>query len=680
MFTDLVGYTALTEREGPLALELVKKNRNLHKITIEKYNGKLVKELGDGYLAIFEDVVKAVNCAIEIQEKARENKLGLPIRIGIHFGEVTIENGDIFGHGVNMASRIQSIADPGGIYLSKSLQTVIDNQTDFQMQHMGAVPLKNIKDPIQIFALKVEGLTTPNKKRINSIIKRRIYLKYYKNAALISLLVLIAISFWITKTFEISRNTVKKSIAVLTLENFTDDSEKDYLGVSMTEELIRELSRINNLTVISQRSTLQYAGLGKTISDISRELNNVNFVVDGNLMLKDGLMHVTVNLNDALKEKVVWSKEYKRPFSKSRQIWSEVSKDIRTAIGITMPEDNSVLNNRAKSVDPLTYELYLKGMHALNKNKINPKLALSYFNDAIERNPTDPYAWSGVATAHIFMGHGTHPSGENRQKARAAAIRALQLDSTLAEAWSSLGMIKSYYDWEWNEAEYAYRKANELNPNLPWNHYHYSWYLVLFGRMDEAIKEHKKAKELDPFSPVHTAWLGYIYMMLGEYDKAIREAEQAAKMKNNKLGRLILAEIYHSMGKIEEAMKIFDELIKEFPERPKHFFLFIGKQYMLSDRVEEGLKILDEMDTKYDVNHSAWGALQRAEMYTALGDFDNAFKWYQFDPHHHWVPWVRVRWDIPSATDISFADDPRFAELMRKFNLPDPAPFQYNPD
>jgi len=347
-------------------------------------------------------------------------------------------------------------------------------------------------------------------------------------------------------------------------------------------------------------------------------------------------------------------------------------------MGVFVPEENSALWSGIKSVDPVTYELYLKGMHAISIDTIDLEVALAYFNEAIEKSPTDAYAWAGVATAHIFMGHGTHPTKEDRQKARAAALRAIQLDSTLAEAWSSLGMVKAYYDWDWDEAEYAYRKANELNPSLPWNHYHYSWYLVLFGRMDEAIREHKKAKELDPFTPAHTAWLGYIYMMLGEYDKAIKEAELAIKMKRKNLGKLILAQIYCSMGRTTEGIEIFEEVMSSRPDIPQYFFLFIGKTYLLTGNIDKGMKILNEMDTKYDTIPSAWGAFQRAGMYTALGNYDSAFKWYQFEPHHHFVTGVRVLWNSPFAKDSSFVKDPRFNELMQRMGLPEPAPFQYN--
>ena len=195
--------------------------------------------------------------------------------------------------------------------------------------------------------------------------------------------------------------------------------------------------------------------------------------------------------------------------------------------------------------------------------------------------------------------------------------------------------------------------------------------------MNEAIREHKRAKELDPFSPGHTAWLGYIYMMLGEYDKAIRECRLAMGMKNKFLGTRFLADTYMAMGRIEESIEIYEQLVKDYSISE---YNFLGWAYIKSGNIEEGKRILNDLETKYDTIPSGWGALKRAQMYGALGDYENAFKWWEFEPHHHFVPWVRAEWNIRYAKDSSFIKDPLFKALMRKMNLPDPAPFQYDPD
>jgi class 3 adenylate cyclase len=270
MFTDLVGYTALMEKNESVALELIKKNRDLHQTAIRNHKGQLIKEMGDGFMATFENILDALSCAREIQNEAKAYEFDIPVRIGIHYGDITIEHGDIFGHGVNMASRIQTIADPGGIYISESIHELIQDREDLETQYMGAVPLKNIKDPVRTYALKGEGLPPPEKKRIEAIIRRGIYLKYYRNAAIAALLILVVAFIWFIRTYDIEKEVITKSLAVLPFENFSDDPEMDYLSSGMTNELIRELSKVSALTVINQRSTRQYAGIAIPFSQISQ--------------------------------------------------------------------------------------------------------------------------------------------------------------------------------------------------------------------------------------------------------------------------------------------------------------------------------------------------------------------------------------------------------------------------
>ena len=676
MFTDLIGYTSLTEKNEPVALELVKKNRDLHQLTIQKYNGQLVKELGDGFMATFDNILEAISCAREIQIESKAREFDIPIRIGIHYGDITIENGDIFGHGVNMASRIQAIADPGGVYISESIHEHVIDQKDIETQFMGAVPLKNIKDPVPVYALKDEELPSPDKRRIDAIIRNHLYQKYYRYAAIGAVLIITIAVVWFIRTYDIERDIISKSVAVLPLENLSEDPEMEYLSTGMTEELIRELSKAEALTIIAQNSTRQYAGIVRSFSEIARELNDVNYIVDGNISLEDEYIRTEIRLIDPVEEKILWNQEYEDEVANSRQLWADVAQDLTQVIGVFVPEENTALWTGIQPVDQENYALYLKGMHAIEKFPPDYDAGISYFNQAIDKNPADAYAWSGLATAYVKYGHSTSPTKDVRQKANAAALRAIQLDSTLAQAWSVLGMVKAYYEWEWEAAEQAFHKANELNPSLPENHFHYSWYLVLFGRMNEAIREHKLAKELDPFNPSNTAWLGYIYMMVGEYEKATRECELAMELPHKFLGSRFMADIIFFMGKEKEAIEMYEQVAEEFSIP---VYNFLARAYARAGRIDEGEKILHDLETKYDITPTAWGALTRARIYTALGDYENAYKWYEFAPHHHHIPWVRVRWFL-DTNDSTFIKNPGFKTLMRKYNLPDPAPFQYNPD
>ena len=432
MFTDLMGYTTLMEKNESVALELVKKNRDLHQQSIQKHKGQLVKELGDGFMATFDNIIEAISCAREIQIDAKAREFDIPIRIGLHYGDINIDNEDIFGHGVNMAARIQTIADPGGVYISESIHELIDGREDIETQFMGAVPLKNIKDLVPVYALKDEELPSPDKKRIDSIIRRQLYLKYYKYAAITTMLIIAVAAIWFLRTYNIERDIINKSVAVLPLENLSEDPELEYLSTGMTEELIRELSKVETLTIIAQSSTRQYAGVGKPFSEIARELNDVNYIVDGNVLLEGENIKTKIQLIDPVEENVLWEQEYQQEVTTSRQLWAQVAEDIVDVIGIFVPEENTALWTGIQSVDQENYALYLKGMHAVEKRPSDIDLAISYFNQAIDKNPADAYAWAGLANAYIAYGHSTTATKDVRQKANAAALRAIQLDSTLA--------------------------------------------------------------------------------------------------------------------------------------------------------------------------------------------------------------------------------------------------------
>jgi tetratricopeptide (TPR) repeat protein len=200
----------------------------------------------------------------------------------------------------------------------------------------------------------------------------------------------------------------------------------------------------------------------------------------------------------------------------------------------------------------------------------------------------------------------------------------------------------------------------ELNPSLPWNHYHYAWYLALFGRIDEAIKEHKLAQELDPLTPIHTGWLGGLYCEAGQYDKAIEEAQKCIKMKNEYgLGWRIIGEGYAGKRMYKEAIEAHQKAAAINPD----WKYVLGQTYVLAGRKDEARKILAELQKEPP---TAFSAHALASLYAALGDRDNAFKWQAYEPSHAWVPWQRN-----NKFFLAWRDDPRFKEFLRKYNLPE---------
>jgi tetratricopeptide (TPR) repeat protein len=235
----------------------------------------------------------------------------------------------------------------------------------------------------------------------------------------------------------------------------------------------------------------------------------------------------------------------------------------------------------------------------------------------------------------------------------------LRLDETLAEGHAALGIINLYHKWDWEGAEQAFQHALELNPSSAMTHYHYAWYLSLFGRVDEAIVEHKRARELDPLNPLHTAWLGSLYLMKGQEEEALEEARKSLELNPDyHIGFLMLGRVYAQKGMYEEAIAAHQELTKIAPR----WRFALGRTYALAGQMDEARKILTELEKE---GVTPFNALGLAKLYTALGEKDEAFRWLAYETPHAHFPWVRVLpWSVP------LRDDPRFDELLRKMNLP----------
>ncbi len=276
----------------------------------------------------------------------------------------------------------------------------------------------------------------------------------------------------------------------------------------------------------------------------------------------------------------------------------------------------------------------------------------------------------GRVWLRVILGHGPMPPPDVFPKAHAAAQRAIELDSTNAAGWAALSEYHTYFGWDWQLAEYAFNRANTLNPNMAWNHYHRAWYLALFGRMNEAIKEHKRAQELDPFTAWHTAWLGSLYHRVGQYEKGIIEADRAIQMQDNyALGKLIKGRILIDQGKHEEGLEILKQAATIMPGWK---YLGYGPALIQTGHIQEGKAIIQELES---MEPTAYGAFCLGFMYSNLGNLDKAIDWFSYKNKLGWYPWIRI-----GVKNKKLLNDPRFLELIREMNLPDPAPLVYDPN
>jgi serine/threonine-protein kinase len=450
-----------------------------------------------------------------------------------------------------------------------------------------------------------------------------------------------------------------RSIAVLPLENLSGDPEQEYFADGMTDSLITGLSKIGALQVVSRTSSMRFKGLDKPLPEIARELN-VDAVVEGSVLREADRVRVTVQLIEGATDRHIWAESYERELTSVLALQGEVARTIAGEIHVELTPQEETRLVGARAVNPETYQAYLKGMYFLRKGTPeDSQRGLAYLQQAVDNDPADPLAYAGLALGYSVAGHGFAPSVENFPRAKAAALKALELDDTLAEAHAAMAEVKLYYDWDWIGAEKAFQRAFELNSSLALAHAHYSWYLFPFGRLEDALAEAKRAQELDPLSAHFTAYLGAAYWWAGQVDRAMDEARKALELNpGHPLGLYLLGAVYAEKGMFEEAIAAHQEARAIRPD----LALVLGHTYALAGRRDEALRVVAESGEDY-LQRNPWGV---AEIYTALGEKDEAFRWLDvgYENRYNMMPWIG---ETPTFEPLR--DDPRFQELLRRMNL-----------
>ncbi len=449
-------------------------------------------------------------------------------------------------------------------------------------------------------------------------------------------------------------------LAVLPPENLT--GEEDYFIAGQHQALIDQLAAIGGLRVISRNSVMQYRDTEKTIPEIADELG-VRGVVASSLTRLGDTVRIQVQLIEAVpQEDLVWTGSYDEVISGLYTMYGEAARSIAAGAEVELSPAEETRLGGTRQIDPATYEAYLKGMHHLNKDTPEDiAQGLAYLHDATDRSPADAMAWAGLALGYSTLGHGPFSSPDAWPRARAAAERAVRLDSTLAEAWSALADVRFYADWDWVGAEEAFRRANEMNPSIAMNHFHYAWLLLVVGRYDEAVVEHELAKELDPFTPFQSALLGWCYLYGGETERAKEEARRTLELNpDGVFGLFVLGSALQLEGRHEEAIATHERMGELYP-----FVRWLtGATYARAGRMEEAHRIAAELEPQQSTSLDAFGL---AVLYSALGETDDAYRWLTYEPRHAWVPAVALDPILRFPQDM--LDDQRFEEFLERLGI-----------
>ncbi|HYB03559.1 MAG TPA: adenylate/guanylate cyclase domain-containing protein [Nitrososphaerales archaeon] len=499
MFTDIVGYTSLTESDEDLALKLLDEHRRIVRPLISSHNGKEVKTMGDAFLVEFGSAVESTRCAFEIQQalhKFNANRKPLErilLRIGIHLGDVIHSGEDVYGDAVNVASRIEGLSEPGGICISRQVYDSVRNKIhDARFESLGLRQLKNVKNEVEVY----KAITPWGKES--------------------------GFSYSVSPDEAQPRNR----IVVLPFVNISQDPSDEFFADGLTEELISRLSQAKDLRVIARTSSMNYKNdRQKKIRDIGRELG-AGIVIEGSVRKAGAKVRVTVQVVDAVNEEHLWASKYDRNLDDIFEIQTDIAERVADSfssnLATLMRKQIRASQEREEAHDVTAYTYFLHGRHLMHgESEASVMQAIEFFNKAIEEDRTFARAYVGRAECYLSLTEFAHlPYLEASRKAEADIKTALELDPNLAEAHATLSRVKYTLD-EIAGAEEEARKAVELNPSLS-DAYHALGHLKwIRGQGVESIKLFETAYKLDPLKEENIIMLSQAYMDQGREKDAL---------------------------------------------------------------------------------------------------------------------------------------------------------------
>jgi adenylate cyclase len=629
MFTDIVGYSSLTQQNEQLALELLEEHRRIVRPIIALHNGREVKTMGDAFLIEFESALEATRCAIDVQKSLHDhNQRSLAerrvhLRIGIHLGDVLQRESDVLGDAVNIASRIEPLAQPDGICISQQVYDQVRNKIHRRTEDLGPRQLKNIELPVNVYRI----------------------LPSWENRIM----------------SQVSLD--RKRIAVLPFLNISPDPKDEYFADGLTEELIARLSTISGLRVIARTSVMRFRGTTKSVGEIGKELNS-GTVLEGSVRKAADRLRVTAQLIDTSSEEHLWVQNYDRQLEDVFAIQTEVAQNVADALKTRLLDEERQQIEKKPTGNVGAYTLYLKGRYYWNeRNKESLENAIKYFEEATKRDPEFALAYSGLADTYIVLvDHGYLAWSEGIAKARNAAMKAVDLDDTLAEAHTSLANILSA-EWNWTQAEEEFAKALRGNPNYATAHHWYSIHLASLGDLEGALREMEIAKELDPLSPMIHAYAALGYLCRRRYDLALEELDKALELDPNFVpAHTNRVDVYLVESMFKEALTELERVLPFFQPLSTAMKAESASVYAIAGRTEEAKRILRECEEANESDEDL-NPQRLALIYWKLGNKNRAFEWLEKAFESHTVTPFLLRLH-PLFDEIT--SDPRFDELQKR--------------
>ncbi len=632
LFADMTGYTALMQENEQLARQKRIRLKEVLESSIQQFNGRILQYYGDGSLSIFNSAIDSIRCSIHIQRLLQQNPK-VELRMGIHTGDVIIDEEAIFGDGVNLASRIESLAVPGGIFISEKVYDEIKNHGDLVTREMGYFELKNVKEPVRIFAIANEGITVPSREEVRGKTKQP-----------------------------------QNRLAVLPFVNMSADPENEYFSDGITEELLNALTKVDGLQVTSRTSAFSFKGRNEDIRNIAIQLN-VDKILEGSVRKAGNRVRITSQLINAADGYHIWSETYDRNLTDIFEVQDEISGIIANKLRenlVPEQQEEKLVKAPVKNVD--AYTCFLKGLHFWNKlTPADGKRCIECCEKAIEMEPDYAQAYALAAEAYTYLGSSGQISPQRAfEIAQQYAEKALDLDPSIAEGHIAKASNYLYFEWNWPEAYKSLQEALRLNPSATDAYELLGIYYIVVGEKEKALQTLQEAERLDPLSTVITQALGSMYVFNEMYDEAIKQADKILYLHPRMRISIELKGWAIGMkGDWESALPLFEE-VHRLTNHPLKGLMGLAFAYGKLGMTDKAMECIQKMEQRQREEPDAVLDADLSAAWFALGDLDKAFYHINVCIDKRMGP-VTYFTEYPVYNGIK--NDPRYKAILKRVGL-----------
>ena len=615
MFTDMVGYSQQMQKDEENALKLLEKQWEIVEPILNEFGGNRIKTIGDAFYTQFHSVLKALKCALEVQRilssynATRHFEEHVTLRIGIHLGDIEIKDGDAYGDGVNIAARIEPLAEPGGIAITEDVHRQVVNKIEYSFKPLGKPELKNIHQRFEVYQVILPWQDRRKKQDPNFTVDKdrrrqsQMHSKTLKNkngpkqstsrpviyGVMIAMVIMATVFLYKNNMSSLNRE-LGRSIAVLPFENMTKQPGSDYFSDGITEDIISALSEINGLRVIARTSILQYKGTTKTVVEIAKEVN-VNTILEGSVRRIDNNVRVVAQLIDIETDDHLWANTYDRKLDDIFEVQSDIALNIANALEAELSTELTAELTSSSTQNSQAYENYLKGKEQYyTYTEEGFRKAVKYYNSALELDPNYALAYAELAGAYAQL-YNTTKEVTFKDIGFKSVEKAVSINPELAEAYKARGVLNAYTGQGIKALE-DYLKAVNLKPGYSDVIANIGYRYFAFGDLSECYNWQKKAHALNP-NHRFNAWYHSIPLFI------MNENESAIEILNNDLEKIkdsfemraILFYFHANNGDYKKAKSMLDELSKVRSD-DKRIFELRGLYHLMQGEHEEGVRMM----------------------------------------------------------------------------------------